>query len=283
MRNLKKFLALVLAMMMTLSLMVTVNAAPATPNDFTDKDEITAEYKEAVNVLSALGIVKGDERGFRPSATINRAEVATMIYRIATNVKDSQADIYKDYGHFTDVDSSFWAAGYINYCANAELIKGRGGDKFDPKSDITGYELLAMLLRLLGYDQKGEFTGKGWETRTASFGQEVGITKGITALLIRVRPEAVGIHDVPQGVHVFFRLVYHERVGVDGQLPGVHLPDAPDVEDVQGRDQPRPLHRQFIVDGGGKLVLVDYPADQPVVDELLELLAQHLFRHGQHL
>ena len=180
MRNLKKFLALVLAMMMTLSLMVTVNAAPATPNDFTDKDEITAEYKEAVNVLSALGIVKGDERGFRPSATINRAEVATMIYRIATNVKDSQADIYKDYGHFTDVDSSFWAAGYINYCANAELIKGRGGDKFDPKSDITGYELLAMLLRLLGYDQKGEFTGKGWETRTASFGQEVGITKGIT-------------------------------------------------------------------------------------------------------
>ena len=60
MRNLKKFLALVLAMMMTLSLMVTVNAA--TPTDFSDGDKITDAYKEAVDVLSALKVVKGDDR-----------------------------------------------------------------------------------------------------------------------------------------------------------------------------------------------------------------------------
>ena len=40
MRNLKKFLALVLAMMMTLSLMVTVNAS-----SFKDDDDINPVYE----------------------------------------------------------------------------------------------------------------------------------------------------------------------------------------------------------------------------------------------
>ena len=47
----KKFLSLVLALVMTMSL-VTVSAGA---KDFTDDSEIT--YKEAVDVISALGVV----------------------------------------------------------------------------------------------------------------------------------------------------------------------------------------------------------------------------------
>ena len=47
----KKFLSLVLALVMTMSL-VTVSAGA---KDFTDGSEIT--YKEAVDVISALGVV----------------------------------------------------------------------------------------------------------------------------------------------------------------------------------------------------------------------------------
>ena len=48
----KKFLSLVLALVMTMSL-VTVSAGA---KDFTDGSEIT--YKEAVDVISALGVVR---------------------------------------------------------------------------------------------------------------------------------------------------------------------------------------------------------------------------------
>ena len=57
----KKFLSLVLALVMTMSL-VTVSAGA---KDFTDDSEIT--YKEAVDVISALGVVDGYSDGdFRP-------------------------------------------------------------------------------------------------------------------------------------------------------------------------------------------------------------------------
>ena len=53
----KKFLSLVLALVMTMSL-VTVSAGA---KDFTDGSEIT--YKEAVDVISALGVVDGYSGG----------------------------------------------------------------------------------------------------------------------------------------------------------------------------------------------------------------------------
>ena len=58
MRNLKKILALVLALMMVLSMMVTANAA------FADQDSINADYAEAVEVMNAIGIgVTGQNAG----------------------------------------------------------------------------------------------------------------------------------------------------------------------------------------------------------------------------
>ena len=63
----KKFLSLVLALVMTMSL-VTVSAGA---KDFTDGSEIT--YKEAVDVISALGVVDGYSDGdFRPDDVLTR-------------------------------------------------------------------------------------------------------------------------------------------------------------------------------------------------------------------
>lgn len=178
MRNLKKFLALVLAMMMTLSLMVTVNAA--TPTDFSDGDKITDAYKEAVDVLSALKVVKGDDRGFRPGETITRAEVSAILYRIVTgDVDDKNAELYKGANYFTDVTADRWYDGYVNYCANNGLVLGVGGGKFNPNAPVTGYEALVMILRAIGYNNPKEFSSGDWRLKASGYGRRLGITNNI--------------------------------------------------------------------------------------------------------
>ena len=178
MRNLKKLLALVLAMVMAFSLMLSAGAVDY--KDYPDKDSITEEFKEAVQVLTGLKVFQGDEGGFRPGDTITRAEVAAIIYRIATgDVEGKQVKIYADYGNFTDVPRDEWFAGYVGYCANAEYIKGTTPTTFEPYASVTGYQALAMILRVVGYDKNGEFTGPSWQTNVASLSKNLGITNNV--------------------------------------------------------------------------------------------------------
>ena len=176
MRNLKKILALVLALVMSMSLMATANA-------FTDDADVDATYDEAVTVLSNLKVFQGyDDGSFQPKGSITRAEVAAIIYRIATgDVTDSQVGIYADYNKFDDVKSTSWYAGYVKYCANAEYIKGYDAKTFGPNDPVTGYQALAMILRAVGYDKNGEFTGSSWQVQTASVGKQLHITDNVSA------------------------------------------------------------------------------------------------------
>ncbi len=178
MRNLKKFLALVMAMVMAFSLMLSASAAN-TAKDFDDADQITEAFVEATDVLTGMKVFQGDEGGFRPADTITRAEVAALIYRLATgDVDDNRAGAYANYGNFADVAESDWFAGYVGYCANAGYIKGHGG-YFNPYDSVTGYEALAMILRAIGYDKNGEFTGATWETNVSALATQLGILKNI--------------------------------------------------------------------------------------------------------
>ena len=179
MRNLKKILALVLAMVMTFSVMATANA-------FSDDAQINADYDVAVNVLAGMGVFEGYEDGsFRPTGAITRAEVAAIIYRIATaDVKDVNVGLYADYNKFEDVKETAWYAGYVNYCANAEYIKGYNDTTFGPNDKVTGYQALAMILRAVGYDQNNEWTGNGWEVKVASTAKSLKITDTLAGVTL---------------------------------------------------------------------------------------------------
>ena len=183
MRNLKKFLALVLAMMMTLSLMVTVNAS-----SFDDDDQISPAYGEAVDVLSKLNVIKGygeddpNEGSFLPKNNITRAEVAAILYRLYTgDVKDANIHLYDGFSEFTDVGANQWFTPYVNFCANNGLIQGRGNGKFDPKGNITGYETLVMILRAIGYNDPKEFSSSNWKYKASGYGNRLGLTENIAA------------------------------------------------------------------------------------------------------
>ena len=181
MRNLKKILALVLALVMSLSLMATAGAS-----SFPDVDAENP-YATAIEVLDELKVFQGykEDGTFRPTETLNRAQAAVLVYRIATgDVEDKYLDnyTYMQQSKFNDLDGYNWAKGYINYCQNAGIVVGTSATTFDPGAKVTGYQLLVMLLRTLGYGKAGEFADpKGWELQTATIAEREGITKNVTA------------------------------------------------------------------------------------------------------
>ena len=72
----KKLLALVLALVMSMSLVTISNAA------FKDADKI--DYKEAVDVMNAVGVFIGDEKGnFNAKENLTREQAAQLFYRYA--------------------------------------------------------------------------------------------------------------------------------------------------------------------------------------------------------
>ena len=174
----KKLLAMVLALVMTLSLAVSASAVKA-------DEKINEDYAEAVAVLNGMGVFKGYEDGsFKPEGNITRAEVATIIYRIYTGdvAKNDKSGLYASYNKFTDMAGAGWAAGYIGYCSNAELVKGYPNGTFQPSGNITGYEVLAMILRAVGYDKNNEFSGADWALHVAQTAQQLGVLKNVKGI-----------------------------------------------------------------------------------------------------
>ena len=171
----KKLLAMVLALVMTLSLAVSASAVKA-------DEKINEDYAEAVAVLNGMGVFKGYEDGsFKPENNITRAEVATIIYRIYTKdvAKNDKSGLYATYNKFSDMAGAGWAAGYIGYCANAEFVKGYPDGTFKPSGNVTGYEVLAMILRAVGYDKNGEFTGADWALNVAKYAEQLKILENV--------------------------------------------------------------------------------------------------------
>ena len=166
----KKLLAMVLALVMTLSLAVSANAA------FKDDKSISDDYAESVAVLNGMGVFKGYEDGsFKPEGNITRAEVSAIVYRVYTqDVKDAKASMYATYNKFSDM-----AQGHIGYCANAELVKGYPDGTFKSSGKVTGYEVLAMILRAVGYDKNGEFSGADWALHVAQTAQQLGVLDNV--------------------------------------------------------------------------------------------------------
>ena len=150
----KKLLALVLALVMSMSLVTISNAA------FSDVDKI--DHKEAVEVMNALGVINGMPDGsFAPAGNVTRAEMAKMITIIMLG--DIDAAAFK--GTATDLTdiNGHWAEGYIKYCYSQGVIAGRGDGTFAPNANVTAVEAAKMLLVAIGYNATVQgYVGSQW-------------------------------------------------------------------------------------------------------------------------
>ena len=155
----KKLLALVLALVMSMSLVTISNAA------FKDADKI--DYKEAVDVMNAVGVFIGDEKGnFNAKENLTREQAAKIIAYLELGSK--AADALPGGATFTDVASTRWSAGFVGYCAQAGVVNGVGNSKFDPAGQLTALQFGKMLLVELGYDAKAAgMVGTDWAINTS--------------------------------------------------------------------------------------------------------------------
>ena len=167
----KKLLALVLALVMSMSLVTISNAA------FKDADSI--DYKEAVDVMNAVGVFIGDEKGnFNAKENLTREQAAKIIAYLELGSK--AADALVGGATFTDVASTRWSAGFVGYCVQAGVVAGNGDGKFDPAGQLTALQFGKMLLVELGYDAKAAgMVGADWAINTSKLMAKAKLMDGI--------------------------------------------------------------------------------------------------------
>ena len=170
----KKFLSLVLALVMTMSL-VTVSAGA---KDFTDSSKIN--YKEAVDVMSAVKVIDGYSEGdFRPSNTLTRGAAAKIICNLILGPTTASA-LVADAAPYSDVPTTNNFAGYIAYCAKEKIISGYADGTFRPANTLSGYAFMKMLLGALGYDAETEgYTGPNWSINVAKRALHIELDDGL--------------------------------------------------------------------------------------------------------
>ena len=168
MKNFRKVLALILVVATLFSF-----AAMTSAKEYKDADKIS--YDEAVDVLSAIGILNGyDDGTFKPTDSIAREEMAKMI-GVLSNAGDDVSDLYASACTFADTKDR-WSASYVAYCAQLGIVAGRNASTFDPRGKVTGIETAKMLLCVLGFDAATQgYVGSNWKTNVLRDAKNFGL------------------------------------------------------------------------------------------------------------
>ena len=181
MKNLKKVLALGLALVMILG-MFTIASAAETKKVATDlTDWASVENKDAVSLMVDLGVISGMPDGtYSPANNIDRASWAKMVFFVLTGETD--AKVYEsDYPALKDIDKN-WAQGYIEYLYSIECVSGDTDGNYNPGSPISVVAAAKTMLTGLGYNSKieGYENDANWATNIMTRAKSVGLLSGIS-------------------------------------------------------------------------------------------------------
>lgn len=151
MRNFKRFLALMLTVLMVAGCFAIPTSAAASDR-FDDVDT----YVEAIDTLAAIGVVTGtSETTFNTDADVLRFQAALLFAKALTGKTDG--NVWKtgvNNSVFADLDENpqdlFVNA--ISYVNNNGIVTGKSATKFAPRDGITFEQGLTMAVRALGYE-----------------------------------------------------------------------------------------------------------------------------------
>ena len=162
----KQILSALLAVCLTGSLVFPAWAAPA-----------SAPQSEAVQALSALGIMSGDESGnLNLNNPVTRGEFVTMLVRATPGSSQIGQAATSPY---PDVPRSHWASGFVEAAVSMGLVSGYSDGTFRPEQRISLAEGITMALQLLGYGPQ-DFSGS-YPTGQLSLYHSLKLDRGVLA------------------------------------------------------------------------------------------------------
>lgn len=151
----KKFLVICLITIMCL----LVSNVYASTNIFYDTRG--TKYEGVVERIAKLNIINGvSETTYAPNKSVTRGELAKIIVKMR-GIEDFVDSVeYKKV--FSDVKETDWYYPYVIIASDLELLNGYSDGTFKPEKEVTYAELVAILLRNLGYTRLSEQSENGW-------------------------------------------------------------------------------------------------------------------------
>ena len=146
MKTCKRFGALLLALILTLSLSVTAYAAV----EDTGFSDVAADawYADAVTYVRDNGLMSGtSDTTFTPGGTMTRGMLVTTLYRMAGSPSLENEDL----GYpFADVPGDAWYADGVYWARLAGVVGGYSEDQFGPDDPVTREQIAVILWRYAG-------------------------------------------------------------------------------------------------------------------------------------
>jgi|GEM_PF-4047028 len=116
------------------------------PSNFSDVSS-DSWYGPAVNTLADMGYIEGyDDGTFRPNNTITRTEFVAIASRFVDLTSSEVTNT------FSDVESNYWAVGYINTAYNSGWINGYEDGTFSPEKSISRAEAVKIVNTMFGWN-----------------------------------------------------------------------------------------------------------------------------------
>lgn len=198
----KKFLSLVLALVMVLGTFSSVFAAPAEKKETKEAPKAAETVvpkltgkKAKIDWLKDRGYISGRKVNEDPKnndlaldKTIQRAEVSKLLVFATGN--ENKVDALKGITIYKDVTLSNWANGYINVGStepskanNLPFLLGYPGNVFKPVNNVTYAELAKMLVTLTKTDltkAMHDQANKNWPAQWMAWAADLGIFEDVT-------------------------------------------------------------------------------------------------------
>ncbi|WP_108831183.1 hypothetical protein [Aedoeadaptatus coli] len=198
----KKFLSLVLALVMVLGTFSSVFAAPAEKKETKEAPKAAETVvpkltgkKAKIDWLKDRGYISGRKVNEDPKnndlaldKTIQRAEVSKLLVFATGN--ENKVDALKGITIYKDVALNYWANGYINVGStepskanNLPFLLGYPGNVFKPVNNVTYAELAKMLVTLTKTDltkAMHDQANKNWPAQWMAWAADLGIFDDVT-------------------------------------------------------------------------------------------------------
>ena len=139
----------------TLSYYIGGGTTPTDPPiDILDPETPLAPLPE-LNTEDHYAYIIGRDDGLsHPEASITRAEVATIFFRMLT--EESRNQLWTTTNPYSDVAPENWYNNAVSTLTGSGVITGKPGNLFDPDASITRAEFATIAVRFFGGEYEGD-------------------------------------------------------------------------------------------------------------------------------